>query len=406
LATLKAPFPAFGGKSRVAPLVWQRLGDVVNFCEPFANSAAVLLARPTPGRIETINDLNSYVANFWRSVQHDPGATADHADWPVNEADLHARHRWLVLSAESAEFRERMRTDPDYFDARIAGWWVWGACCWIGSGWCDSGELQEDGFPREKTPKDSSGLAGVHAAISAKLPDISGHAGGSGRGVNQSSGGSPAWKQAPRMPDPRSSGVGVHGKSPSSHRPQLADAYSRGRGVHGNDSAGTCEQRRAWLLDWFGRLSDRLRTVRVCCGHWLRVCDSFSVTTRLGMTGVFFDAPYKTHLADGTANRSGDLYANDKSQDVNALVDEVIRYCVERGSDPLMRIAACCYEGEGYEVLEALGWTCHEWKAGGGYANRSKSDAPENAARERIWFSPGCLKAERDRMPLFNQEDR
>jgi hypothetical protein len=201
-------------------------------------------------------------------------------------------------------------------------------------------------------------------------------------------------------------GLGVHAKGPSgSHRPQLADAYSRGRGVHGNDSVETCEQRRSWLVDWIGRLSDRLRTVRVCCGHWLRVCDSFSVTTRLGMTGVFFDAPYKTHLADGTANRSGNLYANDKSQDVNALVDEVIAYCVERGSDPLMRIVACCYENEGYEVLGPLGWDVVVWKAAGGYSNRNK-DGNDNAARERIWFSPGCLRAEKDRMPLFDAEDR
>ena len=41
--TLKAPFPYFGGKSRVAHEVWHRLGDVTNFIEPFCGSAAVLL---------------------------------------------------------------------------------------------------------------------------------------------------------------------------------------------------------------------------------------------------------------------------------------------------------------------------------------------------------------------------
>ena len=34
-AALKAPFPWFGGKSRVAHLVWQRFGDVANYVEPF-----------------------------------------------------------------------------------------------------------------------------------------------------------------------------------------------------------------------------------------------------------------------------------------------------------------------------------------------------------------------------------
>ncbi|MFK5173473.1 DNA adenine methylase, partial [Propionibacterium freudenreichii] len=64
--TLDAPFPYFGGKRRVAPEVWRRFGDVKNYVEPFFGSGAVLLGRPethTSG-IETINDLDGYVANF------------------------------------------------------------------------------------------------------------------------------------------------------------------------------------------------------------------------------------------------------------------------------------------------------------------------------------------------------
>ena len=44
--TLRAPFPYFGGKYRAAPTVWAALGDVGLYIEPFAGSAAVLLARP------------------------------------------------------------------------------------------------------------------------------------------------------------------------------------------------------------------------------------------------------------------------------------------------------------------------------------------------------------------------
>ncbi|KKM69533.1 hypothetical protein LCGC14_1449830, partial [marine sediment metagenome] len=43
---LKAPFPWFGGKRRVADKVWERFGDVPNYVEPFAGSLAVLLERP------------------------------------------------------------------------------------------------------------------------------------------------------------------------------------------------------------------------------------------------------------------------------------------------------------------------------------------------------------------------
>lgn len=130
---MKSPFPWFGGKSKVAHLVWDRFGDVPNYVEPFFGSGAVLLNRPTSPGTETINDLDCMVANFWRALQHDPDAVAFHADNPVNEADQHARHLWLC---SQAEFRERMKVEPEFYDTKIAGWWLWGQCIWIGSGWC------------------------------------------------------------------------------------------------------------------------------------------------------------------------------------------------------------------------------------------------------------------------------
>jgi len=114
---MKAPFPWFGGKSRVAHLVWDRIGNVPNYVEPFFGSGAVLLERPWPAETESVNDLDCMVANFWRALQHEPDAVAGYADNPVNEADQHARHLWLC-SAE--EFRERMKTEPEYYDDRFA----------------------------------------------------------------------------------------------------------------------------------------------------------------------------------------------------------------------------------------------------------------------------------------------
>lgn len=132
---LRAPFPWFGGKRKVAPLVWPRFGNVQNYVEPFFGSGAMLLNRPTPwSGNETVNDLDGFVANFWRAVQADHEATAYHASNPVNENDLHARHAWLVGQAET--LRPRLEGDPAFYDAKIAGWWVWGVSCWIGSGFC------------------------------------------------------------------------------------------------------------------------------------------------------------------------------------------------------------------------------------------------------------------------------
>jgi len=135
-APLIAPFPWFGGKSKVAPIVWQHFGDVDHYVEPFAGSLAVLLGRPSShlARAETVNDLDHYIVNFWRALQAAPDEVARWADWPVTEADLTARHLWLVNEGRARI--ANLEADPDAYDAKVAGWWLWGICAWIGNDWC------------------------------------------------------------------------------------------------------------------------------------------------------------------------------------------------------------------------------------------------------------------------------
>jgi DNA adenine methylase len=385
---LKAPFPYPGGKSRVADLVWQRLGNVDNFVEPFAGTLAVLLRRPAEHlangyRVETVNDANHYLVNFWRSVKYAPADVAEWADWPVMEADLHARHKWLVRSREAAEWREAMRTDPEHFNAKIAGWWVWGQCCWIGGQWC------QDGVSHKKQMPQIDQQNGLHRNT----------------GITD-------WEQVPKM----GSGDGIISVE-TRGRPQLTDAFDIGRGVnaggtlwtkrpnmdpgdHGILAAkmvGTCSARREWLTAWMGRLSDRLRLVRTCYGDWSRICSSDSTLTRLGTTGVFLDPPYPANRGDnGKKSRDNKLYATDSGADLDKLRDDVLAWC-RKWEGPQVRIAVCGYEGDGYE---ALGWETHEWETGGGYANqrRGGKGKSENAKRERIWFSPACIKDDGPKM--------
>lgn len=240
---IKAPFPYFGGKSRVAAEVWQRFGDVKNYVEPFAGSCAVLLSRPGgAGPIETVNDADGLLANFWRAMVHDPEAVAHHADWPVNEADLHARHLWLVGLRES--LTERLMGDPDWYDVKAAGWWVWGACAWIGSGWC-SGKgpwTSVDGVFQK-------GDAGQ--GVNRQIPHL-----GGGRGVNR-------------------------------QIPHLGDA---GQGVRG-------------VIHHLLPVAERIKNVRVACGDWSRVLGN-STTWRHGLSGVFLDPPYPEGTIDYAAGCS------------------------------------------------------------------------------------------------------
>jgi DNA adenine methylase len=131
---MKAPFQYFGGKARVAHIVWQALGDVEHYVEPFAGSLAALLARPAEHskKNETVNDADGLLCNFWRAVQYSPEQVARHAKNPPFECDLLARHRWLM--GKRTEITTWLKEDPFFFDARAAGWWVWGISNWYGSG--------------------------------------------------------------------------------------------------------------------------------------------------------------------------------------------------------------------------------------------------------------------------------
>ena len=281
-ASLRAPFPYFGGKRRAASLVWEALGNVDHYVEPFAGSAAVLLARPHVGRCETINDLDGMVANFWRAVRSQPDAVAEACDWPVIEADLHARHLWLIGQRES--LTARLIADPEWCDPKAAGWWCWGAAAWIGDGWCD-------------------------AKPSRKLP----HLGDEGRGVHRPS------RQLPHLGN---EGMGVHA-------PRRGAAFS-------DDAVAFTT-----TAEWLRALSDRLRAVRVASGDWGRVVASPTTLFPAGRgdasyrCGVYLDPPYLAGNMDYAAGGTG-----------SGLSAQVRAWCVDHGDDKRLRVVLSGYAGE------------------------------------------------------------
>ena len=68
---------------------------------------------------------------------------------------------------------------------------------------------------------------------------------------------------------------------------------------------------------------------------------------------------------------------------------KVRAWAIENGPNPDLRIALCGYEGE-HRMPDD--WTVYEWKAAGGYGSQGEGRGRDNAARERIWFSPHCLR--------------
>lgn len=320
--TLKSPFPYFGGKRKVASDVWKRFGNVRNYVEPFFGSGAMLLGRPLPfDGVETVNDADGLLANFWRALQSEPDKVADYADWPVNENDLHARHAWLVGVKDSLQ--AKLEGDPDYYDCKVAGWWVWGMACWIGSGFCSG-----------KGPWQVVDVDGERQLV---------HVGNAGRGVNRK-----------RV-----------------HVGNAGQGVNRKRDNHGEALRG-----------YFADLAERLRNVRVCCGDWSRIMGE-SPTIKHGTTAVFLDPPY----AD-TAHRDETLYRVDCTQVAHA----VREWAIEHGDDKRYRIALCGYDGE--HVMPDS-WTVSDGKAGMGHGFGGQSkDGYANAGRERIWYSPHCVRVD------------
>ena len=233
MSGLRAPFPYFGGKSVVAPIVWERFGNPGAYVEPFCGSAAMLLARPSAPTVETINDADGLVTNFWRAAKCAPDDVADVAAQPINELDLHARAAYTFEWRE--KYAEVLRAEPEYYDATVAGYWVYtmnhtvGAQTMNGSGpWVR--HKRSDGH-HVLTRKTNPDQAGTIQAI-----------------------------------------------------PQLQHANSQ-------------RTERAHMRAYMRRIQQRLAGVRVACGGWERVVKPGILTARKGgdgSTAVFLDPPYTT----------------------------------------------------------------------------------------------------------------
>ena len=441
----KAPFPYAGGKSQAAPAVWAALGDVEHYCEPFFGTGAVLLNRPHKCNrtysSEAVNDLDGLLVNVWRGIQLKPQETAEAASNPVCEADLHARHIALVKWRANNNL-EHLCGDPLWCDPVMAGWWLWGCCCWIGGQWCSgTGAWTVDAETGRivKQPKSGRGVArkrpflsnngrGVNApqlrepSVKRKRPHLTTN----GMGVNHADMREPGVKR--QIPHLANNGMGVNAsqlREPgvNRRRPHLT---TNGMGVNHADmrEPGVKRQRPSLanngmgvnapqlrepgteyeneyhpvtmpkLRVWFDWLSARLRHVRILNGDWKRLVTTGAtktLTVRMGdghgHAGIFLDPPY----AD-TAGRDMHLYACDSGN----VAHEVREWALAHGDDPDLRIVVAGFDGEHGDAFSRAGWREVQWFAKGflrgGYALRGENGTQQG--RERLYCSPHCLTDE------------
>jgi len=352
--TLTAPFPYIGGKARIAPKIWQLLGDVDTYVEPFAGSAAVLLRRPKAHDHdrEIINDIDGLIVNVWRSLAYQPDLTAQYADWPATESDLHARHSWLLGQRES--MTPRLEGDPDWCDPKAAGWWMWGASLWIGGGWCSgSGKWQTingELVPVEGSHKDAVGVVRKRQKMSRV------------GGVIQT-GGVKRQRQ-----DFGRAGVFAMRADHDDSMEGLFEWLPWSDGAH--------------LRQLFRALAKRMERVSIVAGDWTRILGDVPLWGGIGrgMAGVFFDPPY---AGDQRSRPDTDLYG----MDTVTVSTDVREWCIEYGGRPDIRIVLAGLDDEHDELLDR-DWQKTVWSASGGYARHETQDRRHS---EALWTSPGCL---------------
>lgn len=358
MSVLSAPFPYIGGKSRIASEVWEALGDVYTYVEPFAGSAAVLLNRPDhKNNREIINDIDGLIVNTWRSLAQYPYETAAYADWPVTESDLHARHVWLLGQRES--MTSKLEGDPLWCDPQAAAWWLWGAALWIGGGWCSgAGKWQVVGGELVAVDGSNKPAAGVKpvAGVTRKRQKVS-RVGGV-----VETGGVKRQRQ-----DFGRSGIFAN-REDAELEEGLYEILPWGNGAH--------------LVEWFVAIAQRLEKVSIVAGDWTRVLGDVPLWGGVGrgIAGVFLDPPY---AADQRSRPDTDLYGIDTV----TVSHDVREWCVEYGGRPDIRIVLAGMDNE-HDDLLARDWTKHVWSAGGGYSRGEKKDRRHV---EALWMSPNCL---------------
>ena len=332
---MRAPFPYFGGKRSIAEAVWQRFGTPAQYIEPFCGSAAILLAAPKPAALEVVCDANGFIANFWRATKHQPDKVAEWADYPVSHVDLGARHAWLM--DRRAAIAEGLHDAEWPGDAKTAGWWLWGQCCWIGGGWC---EWERDSSPAGIGQVPHASDAGMGVQAIGKVP----HASDAGRGV----------QAIGRVPHASNAGMGVQaiGKVPHASNAGMGETI-----------LWTSAGRTAW--SWLHQLANRLERVRIVHGDWSRCLNHHFGGNE---TAVFLDPPYRDYET---------LYG--ASQPVADAVAEWAR------DHSRLRIALCGHIGD----YDLPGWDAVEWSRG-----RLTYGGSQTTDKECVWYSPGCLSTE------------
>lgn len=84
--------PWLGGKRRLAERIFPFFPAHECYVEPFAGGAALFFLRPTPAKVEVLNDINGDLVNLYRVVQHHLEEFVRQFKWALSSRQV---FKWL-----------------------------------------------------------------------------------------------------------------------------------------------------------------------------------------------------------------------------------------------------------------------------------------------------------------------
>lgn len=99
--------PWMGGKRRLAKHLLPMFPEHSCYVELFSGGAALFFMRPTPAKVEVLNDINGQLINLYRVVQHHFDEFVRQFEWSLTSREVFARLQstppyWQTAGYDSA----------------------------------------------------------------------------------------------------------------------------------------------------------------------------------------------------------------------------------------------------------------------------------------------------------------
>ena len=175
----------------------------------------------------------------------------------------------------------------------------------------------------------------------------------------------------PRYYDAEIAGWTVYGMSWATHARAFMNDANCKVGRPSIIAAGAHALTRPPVHEWFQTISARIKKAVILCDDWKKsVTSAVLHGSKTDFCAVFLDPPYGE-------DRRTDLYQVDSK----TVYQDVLEWALNN-SDDRTRICVAGYEGE-HDLLEDHGWDVVPW---------SSTHGGESRHKERLWFSPSCIK--------------